>query len=438
MQHIMKKIANITGRILKWFFVFVVFWFIFLTPAVIYDLAHHGRLPEGALLERMITIEKFLSGIGMDYCLASNILSDGFATLFTAMSLVFTICTSLMNRSADKIYGVSRSKLVFNGKEHLYKGFSRVVYGAPFLMMFMVNLDYTMAGYVILLIVYVYLLLCYGIYGWTFEEKANEERMARFLSGIFPQDLRNKNELSWYRKTLGGVGASARNDNDWQGIKELVYRLLQEELDYERKFVQVYAVYSDIFPGSASVVLLEVMFGGLKLFRRWCLQDNDRNSRKHQNLKKQQIEVKEYQISVWAMFCGAFHRLKDAEIVQFLEVLLDFRGQIEEVGKEANNRYVDFSFGYMKIEAGMAMILLECRLHSANRVSDGVQKFLTRVWSQGKYLLADENRLLLCEMTKYYKKWSALPDGQWDIYLNNLRRDYEENSTYSMIRSLSD
>lgn len=423
-KHIIGKTIHKIGKIGKWFFIITGFWIIALSPFWTYDLACHGILTKGKLIS---VTEGFLKNLGFDYCQAGNILRDGFATLFTAMSLVFTICMSLMNRSADLIYGVSRIVLIFNGKEFLYKCGSRVVYGAPLFMALAVNLGYTMSGYAILFIVYGYLLFCYGIYGWTFDGKANEERMTYYLSKRFPQNLSDRKKLGAYRKILAGIGASVRNDNDWQGVKELVYSLLKEGkgLSKEQKFIQVYVTYNDIFPGKASNVLLEVLLGSLRLLDKWRLQEDN-------------PDVEKYQLSVWAMLCSAFPKLSDTEIVQFLVGLLDFEGRIVAMNRENDGRYKNSQLEIMKVEAGMALVLLECRLNNVDRVSEGLMKLFPQVWDQGKYLFADNNRDLFDKATEYYKKWSVLPDDQWDIYMQNLRRDYGNNSTYSIIRNLDD
>lgn len=413
------------GRLIK-----VGKWFLFISGiclivlSLIYDLVHHGILPKGKLME---LAEGFLKGLGFNYCQAGSILRDGFATLFTAMSLVFTIGMSLMNRSEDQIYGVSRMALAFNGKELLYKCVSCVVYGVPVFMALAVNLGYTAFGYSILFAVYGYLLYCYGIFRGTFDGKANEERMVLYLSRKFPRNLSNREDLSAYRKLLAGIDAGVRNDNDWQGVKELIYGLLKRDKDLNKgqRFVQVYTAYNDIFPTKASAVLLEVLIDGQRILENRRMQEGESN-------------VEKYYLSVWAMFCGAFPGLTDAEIVHFLEGLLDFKGRFAEIERKYDREYGDSQHEIMKVEVGMALVLLECRLNGADSVSDELQKLFPTVWNQGKYLFADSNRNLLEEAGKYYKNWVDLPDGQWEIYMGNLRRDYEENSKYSIIRNLDE
>lgn len=420
---------NFFGWIGKWLLrliAIVVMWAFLLSFAAIYDLVHYGFLQAGILYDMAKSVEAFLSCCGMDYCNAYDILRDGFATLFTAMSIVLTIHIYIINRSSDKIYGVSRLELVLGDKEWIYHFFNRVIYGGPFVMAFAVNMKWTMTGYFILVAVYIYLICCYGIYSKTYNKQTNERCMIRYLERRFPKELDDTDGMSAYRGIMGDIYTWTYNTKDWQSVQELFYKMLREKSKWsmEQRFVQTYNFYDTVFLGNSvdnATLALETLFRSRLLLNRWDNEENEEESQR-------------YQIMIWALICAAFEKLPDPSIVILLDSWLDFKGQIAAL----NVKQGDAScLARLRIQAGMALIMTEYRLNVRMLTSE-VYKLFPTLWQQGRFIFAPENETLRERMIEYYQHSVVLADPQMDIYLNNLLIDYQNNSRNSIICTLID
>ena len=394
---------------------------IMLSPGIALDIVYKNRISCG-LCGKLIEFLKKFAISGITYQNAFRIIESNVGVLMTLVSFFLSLNVNIAERSEKKIYGIPRRDLELGKKMPVYKWVKRMSYLAPLWMLFFVNIQYCVSGYLVFFYSYLFLFLHYFLYENSFSQDKNREAVINRLLAYIPVSGQwSSNILVNCYLQLNAIANSIEGDC-WQDVEVIgleLFKCIPREgtvnlYIMSNQFTQV--IY---YTGGNSNTDFRMHF--LKEF----LTEFDSEA------EKKGIEAE------WPLWWGVLkcviEKSSEAELIDFLETYLDYsvrsRLQISKFGKELN-------ITIMQKQTVLLLVLIEYRLRVHGLEQQRLKELIDSLWHQGKAEFLKDDNDDWTDVVQLEKEAISSDGGGWEDIIEDMVSDCQNNTQKSMIANI--
>lgn len=424
------RLRKILHRVKEYLWTFAIFLFILLLIAIP-DLIYYycpawwrpGVKPLG-------TFCAFARQKGFSYTGVLRSLKNNFGILVTAISVIITMSVNNLNRFENKIFGLTRSEFDFSKRLLLYKYGRRMILFAPLAMIIAVNLNFSILGYGILMLCYLFIIVAYFLFESSFSRDKDLECIVRKLYEGVPQNAQDQEDIADYRMLLNLMSRWNEKEKYWEGVNFLFRNLcdLAREDAIEKRYILCYCFYETMYVRNNEADCDRAVYALKEYIKR-----GDRRG-----------WMQEDYLVLWGMLhCLLAEGDKD-NILHFIKWYMDFPNRSRKLGRNyCQEDQCEDNGGYnCKIDSQTArmqtgILLVEMELYfnrhtEPEKIYYYIWNRLFQIWDEGKHILDESSksfRMKYLEINEAYD----LGSDEIDKLLQNLCSDYQYGTTKSMM-----
>lgn len=430
MMKLKEKLRKIWNQGKEYFWtcvlLFFLLWIIFL-PDWIYYHRPMWLAPNAMPLGGLCTFAKKL---GFSYSGALETLKENFGILVTAIGIIITLSVNNLNRFENKIFGLTRTEFEFLKRLLIYKYGRRMVFLAPFVMIFAVNLNYCALGYGVLFLCYLFLIAAFFLFESSFSREKDLDCIIRKLHESVEPDAQDQEDIQEYRMLLNIMCQWNDKEKYWEGVNYLFCNLYDRMKSdtIEKKYILYYCFY-------------QIMY----------MQDQEKDYDRALYALKVYISQRDLQgwspddyLLLWGMMHCFFAEDNRDTIVRFIKWYLDFAMKSRKLIRKSSQNDKRRSDGVqnnrlsqetVRMQTGVLLAEMELYFHrhtNREEIDDYIWEKIMQIWNEGRHILDTEWEAFRQE----YLKLNALYDfdtEDMDKHLQNLCSDYQYGTTKSLI-----
>ena len=368
--------------LLLWLFIVLIFGGL--------DIAYAGR-PSLVLVENLVDliVQKGRS-LGLSYSRAYNLLSSNFGTGLTVVGIILTLSVNISNRSELRVYGLIRSDLDIGNKEPVYQIALRMAMLSPLFLIYSINAQLCLTGYIALVLPYVFFIYTYLLYSNSYRAEENRKKVIRKLSNVLDEYgyLTAESSVQW-RTLMEDLKNAVRKEGYYANVQLLYETLIEETFrwdDSDKGFLLTHLFFDSVFMGETDIV------PALMTFESFVFQMDDIISNPKTTIKSEKV----YTV-FWAILCSLFWRCDEAQLQQFLEILFNYEYRIVRLLKHTNGvkeLYKKKFYEKLHIQTGLLLIGMELWL-TRNDIKQSIMlQYLESGWIDARKALCEEYNIL--------------------------------------------
>ena len=419
-----RPLEGLHEKILKEKYLWTLFVFLFilavmLIPDLIY---YYSRSYWSAATNPLGKFCMFARKKGFSYTGSLKALKNNFSILITAMSVIITMCVNNLNRSEIRVFGLKRSEFNFSTKMRIYKHCRRMVFPAPLVMIIAVNLGFSILGYEVLGLCYMFLIFSYVYFESSFSRDEDLVWIVGKLLQSVGEDVQDQEDIAEYRMLLNVMRQWNDKEHYWEGANYL----FKEICDTSGK------------DNSARMYILCCCF-----YEAMYVQDNKTYGDRAVYTLKEYIKLRDRRgwtendyLVLWGMMHSLFTGCGQDAVLSFIKWYLDFPARSRKLAQRYHQK--DGAMYNRRIapqvvcmQTGILLIEMELYFNYTDYVDGYILHMLSQIWDEGKAVLDEENR----NLRQTYLEINALYDritDDVDLRLKNLCSDYQYDTTKSM------
>lgn len=421
----MMKLREMWNDVKEYLWTLVMFLLILLIIAIP-DLIYYYRPAWwGSGVKPLGILCDFVRRKGFSYTGALETLKSNFGILVTAISVFITITVNNLNRSETKVFGLRRSEFYFSNRQLIYKYGRRMVPFAPLAMIFAVIIGFTILGYGIMILCYLFVVVSYFLFESTFSRNKDLACIVRKLHESVAQNAQDREDIIEYRMLLNVMRQWNEKEKNWDDVNDLFCNLCDQarEDNIEKMYILCYCFYEAMYMQHNEKDYDRAVYA-LKVY----MEQRDR-----------QGWTQEDYFVLWGMLSCLFARCDRENLLHLIKWYLDFPVRSRNLGRkydqDGNGEYNrTIYFQTTRMQTGIFLMGLETYFGytSYENIDGYILMKLSQIWNEGKYILAEGNKTF----RQTYLDINALYDlrtDKVDEQMQNLCLDYQYGTTKSMV-----
>lgn len=406
----------------KYLWTFIVFLFI-LTVMLIPDLIYYyGRTCWSADTNLLGLLCTFARKKGFSYTGSLKTLKNNFSILITAMSVIITMCVNNLNRSEISVFGLKRSDFNFSAKMRIYKNCRRMIFPAPLVMIVAVNFGFSILGYEVLVLCYLFVVFSYAYFEGSFSRDEDLVWIVKKLLRSVGEDVRDQEDISEYRMLLNVMRQWNDREHYWEGANYLFREICN--ISGKDNSVRIYI---------RCCCFYETMY----------VRDNKTNEDRAVFTLKEYITQRDRQgwtesdyLVLWGMMHSLLAGCGQDAVLSFIKWYLDFPSRSRRLAQKYNQK--DGAMYNRRLapqvicmQTGILLIEMEMYFNYTDYVDGYILHMLPQIWSEGKVILDEVNKNLRETYLEINALYGLVTDDV-DLRLRNLCTDYQCGTKKSM------
>lgn len=371
----------------------------------------------------------FVRQKGFSYTGALRSLKNNFGILVTAISVIITMSVNNLNRSENKFFGFTRSEFVFSKRQSLYRYGRRMILFAPLAMIVAVNLNFSILGYGILMLCYLFIVIAYFLFESSFSRDKDLDCIVRRLYEAVSQNVQDQEDITDYRMMLNLMSLWNEKEKYWEGVNFLFRGLCDQAREdaIERRYILCYCFYETMYLRNNDAECDRAVYA-LKEY----IQRGDRRG-----------WTQEDYLVLWGMLHCLLTEGDRDNILCFIAWYVDFPNRSRRLGRKysqedtcednsGHNCRIDSQT--VRMQTGILLVELELYFSRHTELEtkySSIWNRLFQIWNEGKYILDESNKVFRMKYLEINKAYD-LGWGETDKLLQNLCSDYQYNTTKSM------
>lgn len=430
MKKQLERMRKAPHRAKEYLCTIAIFLFILLLiaiPDLIYYYCPAWWIPDDKPLGMLCS---FARQKGFSYTGALRTLKNNFGILVTATSVIITMSVNNLNRFENKIFGLTRSEFYFSKRLLLYKYGRRMILFTPLTMIFAVNLNFSILGYGILMLCYLFIIIAYFLFESSFSRDKDLECIARKLYEGVPQNAQDQEDITDYRMLLNLMSQWNEKEKYWEGVNFLFRNLCDQAREdaIEKRYILCYCFYEMMYVQNNGADWDRAVYALKEYIKR-----EDRRG-----------WMQEDYLVLWGMLHCLLAEGDRDNVLRFIKWYMDFPNRSRKLGRKYSQEdQCEDNGGYnckidsqtMRMQIGVLLVEMELyfrRYTEPEKTYCYIWNRLSQIWDEGKHILDESSEAFRKKYLEINEAFDLRLD-EIDKPLQNLCSDYKYDTTKSMM-----
>lgn len=367
---------------------------------------------------------------GFSYTGTLRTLKNNFGILVTAISVIITMSVNNLNRFENKVFGLTRTEFNFSKRILLYKYGRRMILIAPIVMIGAVILNFSILGYGILLLCYLFIIMAYFLFESSFSRDKDLRCIVTKLYKAVPANAQDQEDIADYRMLLNLMSQWNEKEKYWEGVNFLFRELCDQarEDSIEKRYILCQCFYEAMYVRSNETDCGRAVYALKEYMKR---QD------------RQGWTTEDYLVLWGLLHCLLAEDDQDSAI-RFIRWYMDFPNRSRKLGRKYSQK--DRDEGYcggnckidsqtMRMQTGILLVEMElyfCKYTESTLIHSYIWSRFFQIWDEGKHILSEDHK----EFREKYLELNEVFDlglDEIDKRLQYLCSDYNYGTTKSMV-----